>query len=205
MGTLSPMLSVRNMRETIEFYEKALGFKMRMAYPDAGNPQYVDLVKDGMVLMFTPAKSSPLGWLQKPGAGVNLYMMIDGDIDEYYRQLKDRNVPIIADIKDEPYGIRDFTVADNNGYKLTFNQYAKGDGKCQSCGMPMEKPEDFGGGNPANLCCVHCCHPDGRLKNYNEVFYGMVGFMMQSQKMDRTAAEQAVKEHMAKMPAWQGK
>ncbi|MDD4859460.1 MAG: VOC family protein [Dehalococcoidales bacterium] len=205
MGTLSPMLSVKNMKETVQFYEKSLGFKMRMAYPDAENAQYVDLVKDGMVLMFTPAKSSPLGWLQKPGAGVNLYLMIDGDIDAYYKDVKGKGVAVIADIKDEPYGTRDFTVTDNNGYKLTFNQYAQGDGKCQSCGMPMEKAEDFGGSNPTNLCCVHCCNPDGSLKSYNEVFRGMVEFMMKSQKIDRDTAVQAVKEHMAKMPAWKGK
>ena len=44
------------------------------------------------------------------------------DIDEYYNVLKDKNVKIAVDIKDELYGIKDFTVEDINGYKLTFNQ-----------------------------------------------------------------------------------
>ncbi|MCJ7669051.1 MAG: zinc ribbon domain-containing protein, partial [Dehalococcoidia bacterium] len=76
---------------------------------------------------------------------------------------------------------------------------------CMSCGMPMTKPEDFGGGNPENLYCVHCSKPDGSLKSYKEVFEGMVKFMMMSQKMDRKAAESAAKERMAKIPAWSGK
>ena len=46
MGTLSPTLAVRNMKETIEFYKNSLGFKMGMAFPDASNPEYADLMKD---------------------------------------------------------------------------------------------------------------------------------------------------------------
>ena len=74
-----------------------------------------------------------------------------------------------------------------------------------SCGMPMTKVEEFGGGNPENLYCVYCSNPDGSLKTREEVFKGMVNFMMASQKMDKKSAEAAAKEHMAKMPAWSGK
>jgi len=71
--------------------------------------------------------------------------------------------------------------------------------------MPMSKPEDFGGGNPANVYCVHCANPDGSLKKYEEVYEGMIGFMMNTQSLDRKTAEKAAKEYMATMPAWQGK
>jgi uncharacterized glyoxalase superfamily protein PhnB len=110
------------MKQTIEFYKNSLGFKMGMAFPDADNPEYADLSKDGMVLMFIPAENIGIGKEEKLGVGVNIYMQIDGDIDEYYNELKDKGVKIVVDIKDEPYGIRDFTVEDINGYKLTFNQ-----------------------------------------------------------------------------------
>jgi uncharacterized glyoxalase superfamily protein PhnB len=205
MGYISPTLAVRNMKETIQFYRDSLGFKMGMAFPDADNPEYVDLSKDGMVLMFIPAQNVGIGIRQKLGIGVNLYMQINGDIDEYCRELKNRGVRIVVDIKDEPYGIRDFTVEDINGYKLTFNQVSKAVKACMSCGMPMTKLEDFGGGNPENLYCVHCSKPEGSLKSYEEVFEVMVNFMMMSQKMDRKTAESAAKEHMSKMPAWSGK
>ena len=122
MGYISPTLAVRNMKQTIEFYRNSLGFKMGMAFPDADNPEYADLSKDGMVLMFIPAKNVGIGKEEKLGVGVNIYMQIDGDIDEYYNELKNKDVKIVVDIKDEPYGIRDFTVEDIDGYKLTFNQ-----------------------------------------------------------------------------------
>lgn len=122
MGYISPTLAVRNMKQTIEFYKNSLGFKMGMAFPDADNPEYADLSKDGMVLMFIPAENIGIGSEEKLGVGVNIYMQIDGDIDEYYNELKDKGVKIVVDIKDEMYGIRDFTVEDIDGYKLTFNQ-----------------------------------------------------------------------------------
>jgi uncharacterized glyoxalase superfamily protein PhnB len=205
MGYISPTLAVRNMKQTIQFYRDSLGFKMGMAFPDADNPEYVDLSKDGMVLMFIPAKNVGIGAKEKLGIGVNLYMQINGDIDEYYRELKNKGVKIAVDIKDEPYGIRDFTIEDINGYKLTFNQVSQAVKACMSCGMPMTKPEEFGGGNPENLYCVYCSKPDGSLKSYKDVFEGMVNFMMMSQKMDRKTAESAVKERMSQMPAWSGR
>jgi uncharacterized glyoxalase superfamily protein PhnB len=125
MGYISPTLAVRNMKGTIEFYKNSLGFKMGTAFPDASNPEYVDLSKDGMVLMFIPARNIGIGSGEKLGIGVNLYLQIDGDIDEYYQKLKKKGVKIVVDIKDEPYGIRDFTIEDVDGYQLTFNQLSE--------------------------------------------------------------------------------
>jgi uncharacterized glyoxalase superfamily protein PhnB len=205
MGYISPTLAIRNMKQTIQFYRDSLGFKMGMAFPDADNPEYADLSKDGMVVMLVPAKNVGIGSKQRLGIGVNLYMQIDGDIDEYCNELKNKGVKVVVDIKDEPFGIRDFTVEDINGYRLTFNQVSKAVKTCMSCGMPVTKLEDFGGGNPENLYCVYCSKPDGSLKSYQEVFEGMVKFMMMSQKMDRITAESAAKERMARMPAWSGR
>jgi uncharacterized glyoxalase superfamily protein PhnB len=121
MGYLSPALAVRDMKKTIDFYTGSLGFKLGMTFPSAESPEYADLSKDGMVLMFLPAANLGIGDDAKLGTGVNLYMQIDGDIDAYYDELKGKGVKIAADIKDEPFGIRDFTIEDINGYQLTFN------------------------------------------------------------------------------------
>ena len=205
MGYISPNLAVRNMKQTIQFYRDSLGFKMGMAFPDADNPEYADLSKDGMVIMLIPAQNIGIGAKATLGIGVNLYMQIDGNIDEYYNEVKNKGAKVVVDVKDEPFGIRDFTVEDINGYKLTFNQVSKAVRACMSCGMPMTKVEDFGGGNPENLYCVYCSNPDGSLRSRKEVFEGMVNFMMMSQKMERETAESAAKERMSKMPAWSGR
>ena len=199
MGDLSPLMASRDMKATIEFYRDRLGFQVGMIFPTADNPEYVDLSKDGMTVMFIPAEHLGIGSGEKLGTGVDLYMQIDGDIDEYYEELKGKGVTVVADIKDEPFGVRDFKVEDLDGYRLTFNQVS---GKtCMSCGMPMTKIEDFGGGSPANIYCVHCTHPDGSLKSWEEAVEGFAGFMMETQGLDREAAEAGAKEHLGKMPA----
>ena len=205
MGYISPTLAVRNMKQTIQFYRDSLGFQMGTAFPDVDNPEYADLSKDGMVIMLVPTQNVGIGAEARLGTGVNLYMQIDGDIDGYYDELTKKGIKVMVDIKDEPFGIRDFTVEDINGYKLTFNQISKTVKACLSCGMPMSKVEDFGGGNTESLYCVYCSKPDGSLKGREEVFQGMVDFMMTSQKLDRETAESAVKDRMSKMPAWSGR
>jgi uncharacterized glyoxalase superfamily protein PhnB len=125
MGNLSPLLAVRNMKKTLDFYNKSLGFTLKMAFPTPKNPQYADIIKDGMVLMFILAKEHGIDTKEKFGTGLYLYLQIDGDIDKYYNELKQKGVKIAVDIKDEPFGVRDFTVEDPDGYKLTFNQALK--------------------------------------------------------------------------------
>lgn len=203
MGYISPTLAVRNMKKTLEFYQESLGFKLGMVSPDVNNPEYADLSKDGMVLMFVPAKNLNIGAEEKLGTGVNLHMRLDEDIDEYHEELKKRGVKITTDIEDEPNGSRGFTVEDFDGYKLTFSQAAKTAKICMSCGMSMSKPEDFGGENPGNIYCIHCANQNGSLKNYDEVFRSMVSFMIMFQKMDNVTAEKAIKALLAKMPAWE--
>ena len=125
MGYLSPLLAVRDMKKTIDFYTKSLGFELKTAFPSPDNPEYADLAKDGMVMMFIPAKNHGIDDKEKFGIGLYLYLQIDGDIDKYYQELKQKGVKIAVEIKDEPFGIRDFTVEDPDGYKLTFNQPSK--------------------------------------------------------------------------------
>ena len=126
MGYLSPLLAVRNVKETIEFYKDTLGFETGMVFPNENNPEYADLSKDGIVMMFILAKNMGIGSDEKLGIGVNLYMEIDGDIDEYYAELKNKSVKIVYDINDEHFGIRDFAIEDIDGYQLTFNKRLQG-------------------------------------------------------------------------------
>jgi len=122
MGDISPLLAVRNMKKTIRFYTKSLDFGLGMCFPTPDNPEYADLTRDGMTIMVIPAKNHGIDTREKFGIGVYLYMHIDGDIDKYYDELKKKGVKIAADIKDEPFGVRDFTVEDPDGYRLVFNQ-----------------------------------------------------------------------------------
>ena len=76
---------------------------------------------------------------------------------------------------------------------------------CESCGMPMEKKEDFGGGKAGNKYCRYCTDSRGKLKSREDVRRGMVEFYMKSEKKTREAAEKQVDFYMKKLPTWRRK
>ena len=74
--------------------------------------------------------------------------------------------------------------------------------KCESCGMMMASPSDFGGKKAGNKYCRHCSYPDGGLRPRYEVNENMILYYMKSKRKDRAEAERYVEEIMAACPAW---
>ena len=73
---------------------------------------------------------------------------------------------------------------------------------CESCGMPMEKAEDYGAADLNNKYCKHCTDENGNLKSREDIREGWVNFVMKSENISREQAENKVDEQMTKMPAW---
>jgi hypothetical protein len=77
--------------------------------------------------------------------------------------------------------------------------------QCISCGMPMEKAEDFPLGDRSKDYCVHCARNDGSMQSYEERLAGMAGFLVGTQGLDGGAARAAAAALMARLPAWKGR
>jgi hypothetical protein len=75
--------------------------------------------------------------------------------------------------------------------------------KCESCGMPMLKPSDFGAKKENNRYCAHCTYPSGELMARHLIRDNMVKYYMKMKRMERADAEKYVDDYMAGMPAWQ--
>ncbi len=73
---------------------------------------------------------------------------------------------------------------------------------CESCDMPMEKPEDHGGEKEDNPYCRHCTDENGNLKSREEIREGWIQFHMKSTGKSREETEKEIDEQMKKMPAW---
>lgn len=76
------------------------------------------------------------------------------------------------------------------------------DKRCVSCGMPMQKPEDFAQKDESRDYCCHCARPDGEMKSYDEALESMTAFMIKTQGLAEGPAREAVRDLMAKLPAW---
>lgn len=118
-GTL-PVLPVDNVVETLKYYADTLSFAELFHQADENG-----VVVNGQVqlencnLMFNRNPSDA----DKQGGGVYFWIRIEGkNIDEYYKELTEKNVDIVDPIKDQFWGDRSFTIRDCNGYVLAFNK-----------------------------------------------------------------------------------
>jgi len=76
---------------------------------------------------------------------------------------------------------------------------------CGSCGMPMERPEDFALGNPASLYCRYCTDAQGNLLPYEQVLATEIGFYVKSQGITPEAATRLAEALLADKPAWKSR
>ncbi|SHF19709.1 Uncharacterized conserved protein PhnB, glyoxalase superfamily [Mariniphaga anaerophila] len=133
VNKLTPNFEVKDIKETVNFYQTVLGFSLVMAVPEtqdgieqalADNKEYVYALvsKDTVEMMFQRsdsfksdvkmAKDIPFG------ASVSFYMEIDG-LDSFYNEIKDK-VSEITEPKQAWYGMKEFYTKDPNGYILGF-------------------------------------------------------------------------------------
>lgn len=73
---------------------------------------------------------------------------------------------------------------------------------CIACGMPMKTKEDFAMGDESKDYCKYCTRPDGSMQSYEEKLEGMTQFIVRTQGLNESAAREAAKGMMAKLPAW---
>lgn len=129
---LTPNFEVKDIKQTVDFYSKHLGFKLVMAVPEsqdgveqtfAKNKKYVYAMvqKDNVELFFQRSDSfkHDIELINSPiGASVSFYMDIEG-IKEFYETLKEKNIEMTK-LKTTWYGMQEFYLKDLNGYVLGF-------------------------------------------------------------------------------------
>lgn len=75
---------------------------------------------------------------------------------------------------------------------------------CIACGMPMKTSEEFAMGDTSKDYCVHCARPDGSMQSFEEKKASMTDFIIKTQGLDKTVAENAAVAMLKKLPAWEG-
>ena len=138
MKKISPNLMVKDVKETVGFYNNNLGFKLIMAVPETqdgvlteipeGKKIVYAVVKNGNVeLMFQEEKS-----LKKDitvfanseiGASVSFYIEVE-NLEDFYNEIKEK-VEIAKELSTTWYGMNEFYIRDNNGYVLGFAEQRK--------------------------------------------------------------------------------
>jgi catechol 2,3-dioxygenase-like lactoylglutathione lyase family enzyme len=103
-------LSVRDLAVSVSFY-RAMGFDLVRK-----EERFAVLAWEGCQLFLQQADHLP----EPPTTAVlNLRVMVP-DVDQIWQRLTKLGPRIIVSIGDRRYGLRDFTIADPDGYELRF-------------------------------------------------------------------------------------
>jgi len=103
-------LPVINLRETLDYYRDTLGFyeEWTEGKTDGG------IRRDEMRMLFGE-DASYARKINSDGAYFNLLWFVD-NIDEIYSEFQKRSIEIISPLTVYPYGLREFSFIDINGY-----------------------------------------------------------------------------------------
>jgi glyoxylase I family protein len=119
MRGVVPMLQVGNMAESLDYFLQVLGFGLRETWPEGEAPRWARVSRDAVSFILTmDLGTSDRAFIAEKGNGVVFYLECD-DLRPLYEEFSASGAIIVQ----EPvaYGGREqFTIADVNGYVLTF-------------------------------------------------------------------------------------
>ncbi len=113
---VNPFLPVRNLRQTLDYYREHFGFYEEWLWGDIDG----GIRRDDMRLIFTEEPD----FVNKFNTDQTHFVLIwfVDNVDEIYEEFKQRNIEITQDIKNEPWGIREFSIRDINGYLIRVSE-----------------------------------------------------------------------------------
>lgn len=113
---ITPVLRVRDVDLSVRFYTQVLGFKGEGGLPGIdGKTVFAEAYLGDSRLMFA-RRTSALA------SRAELYIQMRDGIDDLYRRLRAREVPVCEDMHDELWGDRAFSIIDLDGNRVTFAQ-----------------------------------------------------------------------------------
>ena len=125
----SPILAVRNVRQTAEYYRDVLGFTLDSVdgvfQPTADEPGGVyAIVKRSGVWVHFQIRREDLPQRTRPAFERDVYLYVEG-LDGLYTDLQQRGAVILQPPHIAPHGIREMLVQDVNGYRLAFGEFVR--------------------------------------------------------------------------------
>lgn len=122
--TVTTNIMVKNVKETIKFYEEKLGFQKVLSVPEEGEIlNFAILNKDKISIMIQEQKNLIEEYSTLKTDEIvptfTLFITVD-DVSAVYNELKDR-VKIAKELHKTFYGKDEFAIFDNNGNILTIS------------------------------------------------------------------------------------
>lgn len=110
----NPILPVKSVIETAKFYQKTLGFTIKVLWDD---PCYGVVRRGNAIIEF--------GEGRKEHAGTGVCIILVENADVIYKEWQPKGIEFVGDFCDRDYGSKDFRIKDNNGNMLIIGHALK--------------------------------------------------------------------------------
>lgn len=118
LGSSSPGFTVNDLEKSLFWYRDVLGFAVDERWERDGKLAGVSL-QAGSVTFMIGQDDWKKGRDRKKGEGFRLYCETTQDVDALAAKIKARGGMLDEDPRDTPWGTRDFSMTDPDGFKLT--------------------------------------------------------------------------------------
>ena len=122
--SITTNIMVKNVKETIEFYEEKLGFQKVLSVPEEGEIlNFAIIAKDNITIMFQEQNNLTEEYstlkVENIKPTFTLFITVE-NVQKLYEDLKDK-VEIAKELHKTFYGKDEFAIFDNNKYILTIS------------------------------------------------------------------------------------
>jgi len=111
LSRIAPEIPVSNMHDSVDYYERALGFQVTMEMPTG---DYAIVERDGIAIHLFQDNSRPL-------SPVGVHIFTD-QLEDLHIELQGRGASLSQGIVRKPWGNRDFRVKDRSGNEIKFTE-----------------------------------------------------------------------------------
>ena len=111
-----PFLPVKNLQETIAFYKHKLGFYNEWFWGDTD----AGIQRDELRLLFNKNPEYVVK-LNNDRDGLEIVWFVQ-NLDDIFSEYKTSGVSIVRGIDERPWGMKDFTIRDVNGYCIRVSE-----------------------------------------------------------------------------------
>jgi uncharacterized glyoxalase superfamily protein PhnB len=118
LQSASPSFTVNDLGKSLAWYRDVLGFRVEEKYEREGNLVGVGLQAGGVFFMLGQDDWKK-GRDRKKGEGFRIYCMTTQDVDALARKIQSAGGTLDQEPRDQPWGMRDFSLTDPDGYKIT--------------------------------------------------------------------------------------
>ena len=123
---LTPNLLVERVERSLAFYTGVLGFTKGMTVPDASPFVFAQVTSGGVEIFFNDAKGAveeyPVLAGRPIGASGTMFIEVE-QIAALYESLRTQ-VTVVMPLITQFYGMKEFAIADPDGYLITFAERA---------------------------------------------------------------------------------